>query len=59
MDASHISVNNPENDSETGRTNFSIESRGESTLQKVGKMVMWFGGKGDHSNLVRSKLKAQ
>ena len=35
-DNNHISVYNPENDRETGRTNFAIKGREEVILKNVG-----------------------
>ena len=35
-------LNNPENDLKTGRTNSTTEGREEATLKKVGSMEIWF-----------------
>ena len=37
LDNTHISVNDPENDPKTGRTNFTTKCRDESTLKRVGR----------------------
>ena len=43
-----ISINNPENDLKTGRTNSTTKGREEATLKKVERVKMWSGSERDH-----------
>lgn len=47
LDNTHISVNNPEIDPDTGRTKSTSKGREEAISEKVGRAKMQFGSEPD------------